>query len=65
MSKSEDEKTKRPVGRPRMGAQPKRQVPIRVSADVAEYICTHDNRSAFVEALVKRTKGFKDWKAAR
>lgn len=51
---------KRPRGRPVTGRPPKRNMTMRLAADVAEYLDTVENKAQAVEAAVRASKGFKN-----
>lgn len=53
------EPPKRPRGRPATGRPPKRNMTLRLAADVAQYLDTVDNKAEAVEKAVRATEGFK------
>lgn len=54
---------KRPRGRPKTGQPPKRNMTMRLAADVAEYLDTVKNKAQTVEAAVRASESYKSHKA--
>lgn len=52
---------KRPRGRPVTGRPPKRNMTMRLAADVAEYLDTVENKAEAVETAVRATSSYKSY----